>query len=212
DPDRPAPPRVDPGPALPPAPAPSDAVVLFAQGGDLSAWQPGAWSVKDGLLVAGDGPLKTRESFNDIQLHVEWMGPADFDGPWYNQGNNGVYLMGLYEIQIFDSVNYKIYPDGQCGAIYGQTPPRVNATRPPGQWQSFDILFRAPRFKDGQLTAPARVTVFHNGVLIHWNEEIHGETGHRVLPAYRQKVSEGPLMLGGHGCPVRFRNIWLRRL
>lgn len=212
DPDRPAPPRVDPGPPLPPSAAPSDAVVLFTEGGDLSAWQPGKWSVQEGLLVAGDGALRTRESFGDIQLHLEWMAPAHFDGPWYNQGNNGVYLMGLYEIQIFDSWNFKIYPDGQCAAIYGQTPPRVNVTRPPGQWQRFDILFRAPRFEEDRLVAPARVTVFHNGVLVHWEEEIHGETMHRALPAYRKHVSQGPLVLGGHGCPVRFRRIWLRRL
>lgn len=121
-------------------------------------------------------------------------------------------LMGLYEIQIFDSYNEKIYPDGQCGAIYGQTPPLVNVTRPPGEWQSFDILFTAPKFDEEKLVAPARVTVLHNGVLVHLNEEIHGDTGHRIAAVYRQKVSKGPLVFGGHGCPVRFRNIWVRPL
>jgi hypothetical protein len=120
--------------------------------------------------------------------------------------------MGLYELQIFDSYNVKIYPDGATGAIYGQTPPRVEATRPPGQWQTYDILFFAPRFADGKLVAPARITALLNGILVQHNEEIHGETGHRKLPAYTTKASTGPLSLGGHGCPIRFRNIWVRRL
>lgn len=212
DPDRPAPKRVDPGPASPPASIPADAVVLF-DGKDLSRWQsPGDWRVVDGLLISGDSHFATRESFGSIQLHLEWMGPADFDGPWYNRGNNGVLLMGLFEIQIFDSFNEKIYPDGECGAIYGQTPPLVNVTRPPGQWQTYDIVFLAPKFEGEKLVTPARVTIFQNGVLIQANEEIHGETGHRIVPEYKRKSSTGPLALGGHGCPVRFRNIWLRRL
>lgn len=211
DPDRPAPPRVDPGEAGPPAPVPADAVVLFS-GGDLSAWQPAEWRVVDGCLEAGGGALTSKERFGDAQIHLEFMGPKDFEGPWYNQGNNGVMLMGLYEIQIFDSFHEKLYPDGQCAAIYGQTPPLVNVTRPPGEWQSFDLFFTAPRFDGGRLVSPARITLLHNGVLVHLNEEIHGETGHRILPEYRQKVSSGPLALGGHGCPVRFRNIWVRRL
>jgi hypothetical protein len=212
DPDRPAPKRVDPGKAPPPAPVPADAIVLF-DGQDLAKWEsPGDWKVADGYLIAGDSHFATKESFGDLQLHLEWMAPAGFEGPWYNRGNNGVMLMGLYEIQIFDSFNEKLYPDGQCAAIYGQTPPLVNVTRPPGQWQTFDIVFSAPRFEGDKLTAPARVTVFHNGVLAQLNEEIHGETGHRIVPEYKQKVSRGPLALGGHGCPVRFRNIWLRPL
>ena len=120
DPDRPAPPRVDPGKAGPPAPVPADAVVLFA-GQDVAKWQAlGDWKVVDGCLVSGNGVIATKESYGDVQLHVEWMAPAPFEGPWYNRGNNGVLLMGLFEIQIFDSFNEKIYPDGQCGAIYGQ--------------------------------------------------------------------------------------------
>lgn len=214
DPDRPAPKRVEPGPASahPVALPPSDAVVLFA-GRDASAWrEPHDWKIEDGVLVAGNAKFSTREEFGDIQLHLEFMAPANFPGPWNNQGNNGVYLMGLYEIQIFDSYNIKIYPDGACGAIYAQTPPRVEATRPPGQWQTYDIVFKAPRFAGGELTAPARVTVFLNGILVQDDEPIHGETQHRKLPAYTRKVSQGPLALGGHNCPVRFRNIWLRRL
>ncbi|HEY5912734.1 MAG TPA: DUF1080 domain-containing protein [Verrucomicrobiae bacterium] len=211
DPDRPAPKRVEPGKAAPPAAVPSDAVMLF-DGKDVSRWEPlGDWKVEDGCLVSGNGHFATKEGFGDMQLHVEWMGPANFESPWYNRGNNGVMLMGLFEIQIFDSYNEKIYPDGQCAAIYGQTPPYVNVTRPPGEWQSFDIAFIAPRFDGDKLVSPARVTVFHNGVLVLLNEEIHGETGHQIVPEYKQKASKGPLGFGGHGCPVRFRNIWLRR-
>jgi hypothetical protein len=212
DPDRPAPRRVEPGPAGAPVPPPADAVVLFG-GQDTSAWQAlGDWKVADGTLVAGDAKLATREKFGDMQLHLEWMSPANFQGPWSNQGNNGVFLMGLYEIQIFDSYNVKIYPDGACGAIYAQTPPRVEASRPPGQWQTYDIAFTAPRFAAGKLVSPARVTVFLNGILVQHHEEIRGETSHRKLSAYTQQISAGPLALGGHGCPVRFRNLWLRRL
>ena len=212
DPDRPAPKRVDPGKPGPPAPVPADAIVLF-DGKDMSKWQGGeGWSVADGCLVSGNGEFATKESFGSAQIHVEWMAPAGFEGPWYNRGNNGVFLMGLFEIQVFDSFNEKIYPDGQAAAIYGQTPPLVNVTRPPGEWQTYDIVFTAPKFDAERLVAPARVTVFHNGVLVQLNEEIHGETGHRLAPEYKRKVSTGPLALGGHGCPVRFRNIWLRPL
>ena len=212
DPDRPAPARIDPGKAGPPATVPADAVVLF-EGQAAAKWQPlGDWKVADGCLVSGNGVIATKDSYGDVQLHVEWMSPAGFEGPWYNRGNNGVMLMGLFEIQIFDSFNEKIYPDGQCAAIYGQTPPLVNVTRPPGEWQSFDIVFIAPKFAGDKLTAPARVTVFHNGVLVQLNEEIHGGTGHRIIPEYKQKTSRGPVAFGGHGCPVRFRNVWLRPL
>lgn len=212
DPDRPAPTRVDPGPAGTPSPAPADAVVLF-QGGDLSRWEPTDWKVIDGEIEAGaTGVLQSRERFGDCQIHLEWKPPAGFRGPWYDQGNNGVLLMGLYEIQIFDSWTERLYPDGQAAAIYGQTPPRVNVCRPPGHWQSFDIVFTAPRFEADRVVRPARVTMFHNGVLVHLEEEIRGETGHRILPAYTRKRSEGPLSFSGHGCPVRFRNVWVRRL
>ncbi|MDO8544772.1 MAG: DUF1080 domain-containing protein [Opitutaceae bacterium] len=212
DPDRPAPKRVEPGPVSPSVPPPADAIILFG-GADASAWQPKHdWKIDGGNLVAGNAKLTTREEFGDMQLHLEWMSPANFQGLWSNQGNNGVFLMARYEIQIFDSLNVKIYPDGACGAIYGQTPPRVEATRPPGQWQSYDIVFVAPKFADGKLVAPARVTVLLNGLLVQHDEEIRGETGHRLLPEYKQKVNGGPLALGGHGCPVRFRNIWVRRL
>lgn len=211
DPDRPAPKRVSPGPAPAPAPVPADATVLF-DGKDLSQWQSSDWKLVDGCIEAVSGELTSKAKFENCQIHLEWMPPANFKGPWYNQGNNGVLLMGLYEIQIFDSWNEKLYPDGQAAAIYGQTPPVVNVCRPPGEWQSFDIVFTAPTFEGEKLVKPARVTMFHNGVLVHLNEEIHGETGHRILPEYKRKVSQGPLTLSGHGCPVRFRNIWVRPL
>ncbi len=210
--DRPAPPRVKPGPAGPPAPAPSDAIMLF-DGKGVAMWEPlKDWKIENGELVAGNGALSTRDSFGSVQLHVEWMTPENFDAPWYNRGNNGVMIMGQFEIQIFDSFNEKIYPDGQCAAVYGQTPPLVNATRPPGQWQTFDIVFTAPSFKEGRLLSPAKVTVLHNGALAHNSETIHGEVVHRDAPVYKKMTSTGPLVLGGHGCPVRFRNIWLRKL
>lgn len=212
DPDRPAPKRVDPGKAPPPAPVPADAICLF-DGSGIDQWQGGeGWKVEDGTLVSGGGAFRTKREFSDAQIHLEWMGPANFQSSWDNRGNNGVLLMGLYEIQIFDSYNEKLYPDGQCGAIYAQTPPLVNVTRPPGEWQSYDIVFTAPRFDADKLLSPARVTVFQNGVLVQLNEEIRGETNHRVLPVYNKKASKGPLAFGGHGCPVRFRNVWVRPL
>ncbi len=211
DPDRPAPKRVDPGKAGPPSPAPADAHILF-DGKDAGQWEASDWKVEDGCLVSGGQVLKSKELFGNAQIHVEWMAPAGFEGPWYNRGNNGVLLMGLYEIQIFDSYNEKLYPDGQAAAIYGQTPPLVNVTRPPGEWQTFDLVFTAPVFKDGQLAQPARVTLFHNGVLVQLNETIHGEVAHRAVPAYKTQASKGPLAFGGHGCPVRFRNLWVRPL
>jgi len=212
DPDRPAPRRIDPGPAGPPASAPADAVVLF-DGKDLSRWQPAGWKIVDGAIEAvGGTSLASKEQFGDCQIHLEWMAPADFKGPWSDQGNNGVHIMGLFEIQIFDSWTEKIYPDGQAASVYGQTPPLVNAMRPPGQWQVYDIIFTAPAFEGEKLVRPARVTMFHNGVLVHLETEVRGETGHRILPEYKKKTSRGPLTLSGHNCPVRFRNIWVRKL
>lgn len=211
DPDRPAPKRVDPGPAGAPAPVPADAVVLF-DGKDLSKWEAGKWKVENGDIVAGSGSLSSKEQFGDMQLHIEWMAPANWEGPWYNRGNNGVILMGLYEIQIFDSFNEKLYPDGQCAAIYAQTPPLVNSTRKPGEWQTFDIVFTAPKYDGEKMISPPRVTMHHNGVLVHLNQEIWGATGHKVVPGQHAKRTEGPIILAGHDCPVRFRRIWLRKL
>jgi hypothetical protein len=212
DPDRPAPPKVDPGPPTPPTPPPADAIVLF-DGRDLSHWQPNSWKIVDQTFeAAGKENPRTIQEFASFQLHLEWQAPANFQGPWHDQGNNGVLIHGLYEIQIFDSFNVKLYPDGQAAAIYAQTPPLVNATRPPGEWQSYHIIFTAPVFEQERLISPPRITMFHNGILVHHNQEIFGATGHMVLPHFNRKITRGPLVLHGHNCPVRFRNIWIRRL
>jgi len=210
DPDRPAPKRVQPG--LSNSGAPSDAVVLF-DGTDLSKWQPSKWTVEDEEIVAGPGNLTTKESFGDCQIHLEWQAPNPPVGEEWDRGNNGVLLMGLFEIQIFDTYTTPLYPDGQAASVYGQTPPLVNACRKPGQWQTYDIIFYAPVFQDGRLASPARVTVLHNGILVHHNQEIYGPTGHRILAKYDQPIEpKRPLTLSGHNNPVRFRNLWLRPL
>jgi len=215
DPDRPAPKKVTPGkPSTEEklGAAPSDAIVLF-DGKDFSQWQPSDWKTENGELIAVTGNLTTKQPFGDCQLHIEWMAPDPPQGGFWDRGNNGVMLMGLFEIQIYDSYSEKIYPDGQAAAIYGQTPPLVNACRKPGQWQGFDIVFFAPAFKDGKVEKPAFVTIFHNGLLVHHNQEIFGPTGHRILPKYDKPTPEKlPLSLSAHNNPVRFRNIWLRAL
>lgn len=212
DPDRPAPPRVRPGSGDGFTAPPSDAVVLF-NGKNLSRWRPSDWKTDREELVAGNDKLTTNQSFGDCQLHVEWMAPDPPQGSFWDRGNNGVMLMGLFEIQIFDTYTTKIYPDGQAASVYGQTPPKVDACLEPGKWQSFDIVFMAPTFKDGKLEKPAYVTVLHNGVLVHHNQEIYGPTGHRILPEYVDAIAPKlPLSLYGHNNPVRFRNIWIRPL
>ncbi|WP_165220169.1 3-keto-disaccharide hydrolase [Aquisphaera insulae] len=215
DPDRPAPPRIDPGPAPAPAPVPSDAVVLFdAASPHLDAFKPADWKVVDhGELQAGDKLLESTRSFGSCQIHVEWKGPPFNDGSWANQGNNGVLLMGLYEIQIYDNYNVKIYPDGMTGAIYGQTPPLANAQRAPEQWQSMDILLKAPVYEGTKQVQPPRVTILHNGVLVQLDEPIRGTTNHAVLPGTPPPgVVAGPLVLFGHHSPVKFRSVWVRPL
>lgn len=225
DPDRPQPPAVDAGRGFPSSTAarpPSDAVVLF-DGRDLSRWRTRdgkapAWIIEDGVLEippAGQpdgGDLLTKQEFGDCQVHLEWATPNPPQGDLMNRGNSGLYFFGQYEVQIFDSFRGGIYADGQAGAIYGQYPPLVNASRAPGQWQSFDLLFTAPRFRGDQLETPAYVTVLHNGVCVHNHLAILGATGHRTLPAYRAGASKGPILLQAHGNPVRFRNIWVREL
>jgi len=210
DPDRPAPPKVDPGGGV--GQAPSDAVVLF-DGSDLSRWQPSEWKLGDGYVEVTDGPLVTKQEFGDCQLHLEWSSPNPPTGEVMNRGNSGVNLMGVFEIQIYDSFSVDLNPDGQAGAVYGQTPPLVNVTRPPGEWQSYDIVFYAPKYEAAKLVAPPRVTLLHNGVLVHHNQQIYGGVSHRRLPkALKPGKVTGPLLLGGHHNPVRFRNIWIRPL
>lgn len=212
DPDRPAPPKVAPGAPDKPGTPPSDAIVLFG-GKDLSQWQPSSWKVEDGCLVATEGRLASKKEFGDCQLHLEWLVPIEPTKGIMDRGNNGVFLAGAIEVQIFDSYNTKLYPDGQAAAIYAQTPPMVNASRKPGEWQTFDIVFFAPKFdSSGKLAEPARITMLHNGLLVHHNQEVYGHTPHLKLASYRSIKARGPIAFGAHHCPVRFRNIWIRPL
>jgi 3-keto-disaccharide hydrolase len=219
---RPTPPVVDPGTAsTPDTPGrpPSDAVVLF-NGQDLSKWaakdgSEAKWKVENGYaeVVAHTGPMHTRDGYGDCQLHVEFMEPTPPHGESQERGNSGVFLHGLYEVQVLDSYENKTYADGQASAIYGQYPPQVNASRPPGQWQSYDIVFHGPRFdSSGKLLRPARFTVFHNGVLTQDNVEPTGPTAHQARPPYKPEAEKLPLELQDHGNPVRYRNIWIREL
>jgi hypothetical protein len=196
-----------------PAPAPSDAIVLF-DGKDLSKWTNQNWLVnpKEGYMEVRRGENRTKDTFGDMHLHIEFRTPDKVVGNSQGRGNSGVFLMGIYEIQVLDSWENPTYPDGQCGAIYGQRPPMVNASRKPGEWQSYDIFFRAPQFKDGKVEKPAFVTVIHNGILIHNNVEILGTTFHQQAPRYVPHASKGPIALQDHGNPMRFRNIWVRPL
>lgn len=219
DESRPLPPVVDPGPAQPPAPVPSDAIVLF-DGKDLSSWETAkggaaGWTVRDGYMevVKGKGGIRTKQGFGDCQLHVEWAAPAPPVGKGQDRGNSGVFLMDIYEVQVLDTYQSQTYADGMAGAIYGQYPPLVNATRKPGEWQTYDIIFRAPRFDEkGAITSPARLTVIHNGVLVQDNEELTGPTAHKARPPYKPHAARMPISLQDHSHPVRFRNIWVREL
>lgn len=164
-------------------------------------------------VVAGTGEITTVRAFGDCQLHVEWASPDPPAHTGQDRGNSGVFLMGRYEVQVLDSYGNRTYPDGQAAAIYGQYPPLVNASRPPGVWQSYDIVFRRPRFDErGQLIAPARITVIHNGVLVHDAVILTGPTGHRRRPPYEAHADRLPITLQDHASPVRFRNIWVRDL
>jgi hypothetical protein len=215
DPNRPQPVYVDPGPAEVSARPPSDAIILFDTGQTLSCWEPGSWQVAEDVMEAGQGDLASRQAFGDCQLHLEFMIPQEPKMSFMNRGNSGVFLMGLYEIQIFDSHpshKRQLYADGQCAAVYGDTPPLVNACRPAGQWQTYDILFTGPVFEKDKVIKPAAITMFHNGVLVHYNTIIHGPTGHQEILTYQPHPDKLPLKLQGHGCPVRFRNIWIRPL
>ena len=216
---RPRPPVVQPAAEALPVPPPSDAIVLF-DGTDLSEWRsadggPAKWVVEDGAIesVPGSGYLYSARGFGDVQLHVEWAAPVPARGRSQGRGNSGVFLMGLYEVQVLDSYQNDTYPDGQAAAVYGQYPPLVNACRPPGEWQTYDIVFRRPRFRpDGGLAAPARITVIHNGVLVQDGVEPWGPTAWLQALPYTAHADKLPLAFQDHGNPVRYRNIWLREL
>lgn len=220
---------------------PSDAIVLF-DGKDLSAWHtpkysygarmdevesilnwklehqentPATWDVKDGQLIVkpGGGAIETNQAFGDVQLHIEWLAPVDPGKEGQGYSNSGIFLMGLYEIQVLNSYENTTYPNGQAGALYKQHIPMVNASRPPGEWQSYDIVFNAPKFhEDGSLKSPAALTAFHNGVLIQNHAVLDGPCVYIGKAHYIQHPDKLPLLLQDHGNKVRFRNIWIREL
>ncbi len=222
DENRPAPEVIAPGPEC--GSAPSDAVALFdGTEASLANWtdtkgNPSKWVFRDGALesVKGAGYIQTKEPFGSCQLHVEFATPSRVIGSSQGRGNSGVFLQGQYEVQVLDSYQNKTYPDGQCGALYGRSVPLVNASRKPGEWQSYDIIYHRPIFdKDGKVTRKATFTVLHNGVLIQDHVELTGGTGwinaHAVTD-YKAHPDTGPIQLQDHGNPVRYRNIWVRPL
>ncbi len=195
---------------------PSDAKVLF-DGSNLDAWTTdggeAGWEIRDGVMVARDKDLHSKESFGAVQLHIEWKIPAGRKVGGQGGGNSGVFLMNLYEVQMLQSHGNPTYPDGQAAALYGQRPPLANATLPQGEWQSYDIAFEPPVYEDGKLKTPAMVTVIHNGVVVQHGEHFQGPTQHRTLASYPDTHPEtGPLRLQWHGDPIEFRNIWVRPL
>lgn len=199
-------------------PPPEDALVLLGAGQDLSKWQTDdglavPWPMTDSVLQTGKGFIRTKGEFANIQLHVEFATPSTVIGDSQGRGNSGVFLAGAFEIQVLDSYQNPTYADGQAAAMYGQYPPLINVSRKPGEWQSYDILFTAPKFDvKGELTAPAVVTVLHNGVLVHHARSFWGGTRHRTILPYSPTMARGPIRLQDHGNPVRYRNIWLREL
>lgn len=234
----PVPAKVTPGTCTA---APSDAIVLF-DGRNLDAWHTpkygygarmdqvesivkwkeehpefseAAWLVKDGQMIVnpGTGAIETKEAFGDVQLHIEWLAPVDPGKKDQGYSNSGVFFMGLYEIQVLNSYENETYANGQAGAMYKQHIPLVNASRPPGEWQAYDIIFIAPKFKDdGSVESPAYITAFHNGVLIQNHAELKGPCVYIGQPYYFKHADKLPLLLQDHGNKVRFRNIWIREL
>ena len=213
------PPVVDPGDSRLPAGVPSDATVLF-DGTDLSNWTDGKggeakWKIVDAAMesVPQSGYVFTTEKFGDCQLHVEWASPSTVKGKSQGRGNSGIYLMGKYEVQVLDSYDNPTYADGSAASLYGQYPPLVNASRQPGEWQAYDIIFKRPRFdENGKLVSPATVTVLHNGVVVQNHSELFGPTNWIQHKPYQQHADALPLSLQDHGNPVRYRNIWIRSL
>lgn len=214
---KPVPKVVTPGKSE--ATPPSDAIILF-DGKNLDNWEnaktgdPAGWTVSGGAMTIkpGSGDIRTKQSFEDFQLHIEWRTPNPPKGEGQARGNSGVYLQSLYELQVLDSYNSKTYVNGQAGSIYKQYPPLVNACKPPGVWQSYDVIFKAPRFNDdGTVKSPAHVTAFQNGVLIQNNVELKGRTLYIGHPYY-EKHGPMPLLLQDHNNPVSYRNVWIRPL
>lgn len=201
--------------------APSDAIVIFdgtSLDGFVSASDgssPAGWKLEDGVMTVTPrtGDIQTKEKFGDMQLHIEWSAPTEIKGEGQGRGNSGIFLMSHYEVQVLDSYESRTYSNGQAASIYKQTPPLVNAMKKPGEWNTYDIYFTAPRFNaDGMVVAPARVTVVHNGVLVQNNVEIKGPTEYIGIPNYKAHEDELPIKLQDHGDLVKFRNIWVRKL
>ena len=206
---RPRPKVIDPGtttPTEPPGKPPSDAVVLFDGTSLKEEWVRGGkdqeitWKVENGYAEIKGGNIQTKRKFGDSQVHIEWATPKEVKGSSQGRGNSGVYLGGFSEVQVLDSFNNDTYPDGQAAALYGRFPPLVNASRKPGEWQVYDIVAQLPKVEDGKVTRPGRITVLHNGVLVHHAVEFPGKFG------------EFNILLQDHGNPVRYRNIWVRKL
>jgi hypothetical protein len=220
DPFRPQPRQINPGTVTPrdePGTPPSDAIVLF-DGTNLDAWDDGKgnppkWTVRDGFFECGkkSGTIQTRQKFGSVQLHIEWASPSEVKGSSQGRGNSGVYLAGLYEVQVQDNYDNLTYPDGQASSLYGFRPPRVNVSRRPGEWQAYDIIFEMPEFSDGKVVKKALITVLHNGVVTQHGVEIPGILGHKKTQPYRVH-GPGHIKLQDHGNPVRYRNIWIREL
>ncbi|HTN74458.1 MAG TPA: DUF1080 domain-containing protein, partial [Pirellulaceae bacterium] len=190
---------------------PSDAIVLF-DGKDLSAFNGGEkWEIKDGAVTIKGGGVTTKQAFGDMQMHVEFASPEEVKGNGQGRGNSGIYIMGRYELQVLDSFQNPTYFDGQCGSVYKQQPPTVNATKKPGEWQSYDIVFTAPKFdEDGKVKEPAYITVLHNGVLIHNHYALEGSTSYVEPAKYSKHPGKLPIHIQDHGNPVKYRNIWVR--
>ena len=216
DPARPQPKVV--APAATPGAPPADAIVLIGAKDDLSAWQqrggaPATWKIANGVAETGRGIIETKQEFTDFQLHVEFATPSTVKGDSQDRGNSGVFLLGAFEVQVLDSYQNRTYADGSAAALYGQFPPLVNASRPPGEWQTYDIVFTAPRMTGaGPVEKPAIVTVLHNGIVVHNATAFWGPTAHRQINPYTPALVKGPIALQDHGNPVRYRNVWIRPL
>jgi hypothetical protein len=212
----PVPPVVTPGTGTAP---PSDAIVLF-DGTSLDKWEsvsggPAKWKLEDGVMtvVKGAGDIQTRQAFGDVQIHIEWRTPAHVAGEGQGRGNSGVFLQKLYEVQVLDNYQNVTYSNGQAAAVYKQHIPLVNACLPPGEWQAYDIIYTAPRFReDGRLFSPATMTVIHNGILVQNHVTLLGPTVYNELPLYKPHGLKQSLMLQDHNNPVSYRNIWIREL
>jgi len=211
DPNRPQPKWVQPQYDGKPVPPPKDATVLF-DGDDLDHWKNKQWKLEDGAMVCTKGQQESAAQFGDVQLHVEFLIPKGITKKGQGAGNSGVFLLGRYEIQVLDCYSSRTYADGMCGAVYAQSPPLANASKPPGTWQSYDIHFKAPVFEGGKLAQPGYITVLHNNVLVQDNWEIKGLTQWKRVPQYKPHGPKGPIRLQAHGAPIRYRNLWVRPL